>query len=129
MQYRKCELEMDMAQLFNLILCDPKFEELLKDLTHKKAKLAVIEAFDLLHSASGPRKEGGQKDLTSRGCMVVFLLQQLLVRLLTKRLMLLMTTESVILNRNKIPKSYLENYLSNQAHFSLVESITNYLHM
>ena len=51
---------------------------------------------------------------------------QVLVRLLTKRLMSLMTTEAVVLNRNKIPYSYLEHYLTNQAHFSLKEAITNY---
>ena len=88
--------------------------------------VAVTEAFNLLHVAPGPQEEEGQLDLTPEGCMVVSLLQQVLVRLLTKRLMNLMTTEAVVLNRNKIPYSYLEHYLRNQAHFSLKEAITNY---
>ena len=87
---------------------------------------AVTEAFNLLHSAPGHQGEGGQLDLTPEGCLVVSLLQQVLVRLLTKRLMNLMTTEAVVLNRNKIPYTYLEHYLSNQAHFSLKEAIKNY---
>lgn len=117
---------MDTAHVFNLIVCDPKFEGLLQNLTHQEAMQAVAEAFNLLHSAPAPQEEGGQLDLTPEGCMVVSLLQQILVRLLTKKLMNLMTTEAIILNRNKIPYSYLDNYLSNQAHFSLKEAITNY---
>jgi hypothetical protein len=117
---------MDTAHVFNLIVCDPKFEGVLQNLTHQDAMQAVTEAFNLLYSAPGPQEEGGQLDLTPEGCMVVSLLQQVLVRLLTKRLMNLMTTEAVILNRNKIPYSYLENYLSNQTHFSLKEVIANY---
>ena len=120
------ELRMDTAHIFNLIMCDPKYEGLLQTLTHHDAMQAVTEALNLLHVAPGPHEEGGQLDLTPEGCMVVSLLQQLLVRLLTKRMMNLMTTEAVILNRNKVPYSYLEHYLSNQAHFSLKEAITNY---
>ena len=117
---------MDTAHVFSLIRCDPKFEGLLQNLTHQEAMQAVSEAFNLLHTAPGPQEEGGQLDLTPEGCMVVSLLQQVLVRMLTKKLMNLMTTEAVILNRNKIPYSYLENYLSKQAHFSLKEAIANY---
>lgn len=125
-QYPMYELKQDAAHVFSLIVCDPKFEGLLQNLTHQDAMQAVAEAFNLLHTASGPHEEGGHLDLTPEGCMVVSILQQVLVRLLTKRLMNLMTTEAVILNRNKIPYTYLEHYLSNQAHFSLKEVIRNY---
>ena len=110
----------------SLVMCDPKFEGLLQSLTHHEAMQAVTEALNLLHSAPGPQDEGDQLDLTPEGCMVVSLLQQVLVRLVAKRLMNLMTTEAVILNRNKLPYSYLQNYLGNQTHFSLKEALTNY---
>lgn len=64
--------------------------------------------------------------LNPEGCMVISLLVQILVRFFTKKLMNLMTTEAVILHRDKIPSSYLEDYLSNQAHFSLKETIAKY---
>jgi len=57
---------------------------------------------------------------------VVALLQQWLVRYLCKRLMQLMTSEAFILYRNTLPSSYLKNYLSFQAHFSLQKLILNY---
>ena len=118
----------DAEHMFHLIKSDPKFDGLLQNLTHIEAMQAIVEAFNLLHSAPSPDhlEEGGQLDLTQEGCMIVALLQQMLVQLLTKRLMNLMTTEAVILNRNKIPYPYLEHYLSNQAHFSLKDIISNY---
>ena len=54
------------------------------------------------------------------------LLQQWLVRYLCKRLMQLMTSEAFILYRNVLPSSYLENYISFQAHFSLQKLILKY---
>ena len=62
-----------------------------------------------------------------QGCLVVQLLQQWLVRHLTKRMMQLMTSEAFTEHRSKIPSSYLENYLACQAHFSLKNLIDNYL--
>ena len=64
--------------------------------------------------------------MSLKGCLVVTLLQQWLVRYLCKRLMQLMTSEAFILNRNVLPSSYLENYISFQAHFSLKELILKY---
>ena len=54
------------------------------------------------------------------------LLQQWLVRHLTKRTMQLMTPEALTKYRKKIPTSYLENYLTHQAHFSLNRLIIKY---
>ena len=45
---------------------------------------------------------------------------------LTKRIMQLMTPEALIEHRKKIPSSYLENYLTHQAHFSLNRLINKY---
>lgn len=117
---------MDSEHVFHLIKCDAKFEGLLKNFTHQDAALAVIEAFNLLHTAPGPKKDGRYLDLTPDGCMVVSLIQQLLIRLLTRRLMNLMSAEAIVLNRNKIPYSYLKNYLRDQAHFSLKKTVRGY---
>ena len=57
---------------------------------------------------------------------MVALLQQWLVRHLCKRLMQLMTSEAFILYQNTLPSSYLKNYISFQAHFSLQELIIKY---
>ena len=62
-----------------------------------------------------------------QGCLVVLLLQQWLVRHLTKRMMQLMTLEAFTEHRSKIPYSYLESYLSHQSHFSLSSLIERYL--
>lgn len=128
LQYPMSEQMSDAAHVLYLISNDPKFDGLLQNLTHVDAMQAVAEGFNLLYSAPAPdhHDEGAQLDLTPEGCMVIALLQQMLVQLLTKRLMNLMTTEAVILNRNKIPYPYLEHYLNNQAHFSLKETINNY---
>lgn len=114
---------MDADCVFNVIKCVPKFRDLLKKLTHQDAMHAVAEVFNILHSAPGPEKN---VYLTPVGCLVVTLLQQVLVRFFIKKLMNIMTTEAVILHHNKIPHSYLENYLSNQTHFSLKDTITRY---
>ena len=64
--------------------------------------------------------------MSLEGCLVLALLQQWLVRYLCKRLMQLMTSEAFILNRNVLPSSYLENYISFQTHFSLKKLILKY---
>ena len=120
------ELAADAVHIFHLIVCDPKFEGLLQTMLHEEAMQAVADALNLLYAAPAPHEEGGQLDLTPEGCLAVSVLQQLLVCLLTKRVMQLMTTEAVILNRNKIPHSYLNHYLNCQAHFSLKEAVSNY---
>ena len=70
--------------------------------------------------------QDGTTQLSPKGCLVVALLQQWLVRYLCKRLMQLMTSEAFILYQNTLPSSYLENYISFQAHFSLKELILKY---
>ena len=120
------ELEMDAKHVYNIIGSDPKIKDVFQTLTHQNAHDAIVKAFDVLSTPLEPSsKLQKPKTLTPGACMVVSLLQQLLVRLFTKRLMLLMTTEAIILNRNRIPSTYLENYLCYQAHFSLRKNITN----
>ncbi len=127
LQYCFGEMEIDAECVFNIVGSDSKFEGILHNLTQQDAHCAVVEAFNILLTASEPTSKSPElTTLTSGACMVISLLQQLLVRIFTKRLMLLMTTEAVILNRNKIPSTYLENYLCYQAHFSLKKNITNF---
>ena len=114
---------MDTEQIFDLVTC----EDFLKRLTRKKAAQAVKDVFKILYTAPGPKKDREQViALTPEGSMVLSFIQQLLIRLLTKRLMNLMSAEAVVLHRNKIPESYLNNYICHQAHFSLKIAIKIY---
>ena len=127
MQCEVLELQLDTNHIFNLIKIDKKYANLLRNLPYREGMIAVTHALNLLYSAPPPGEEWGQRDLTPDGCMVVSILEQFFIRLFTKRLMNLMSAEAVILNRNKIPCTYLENYLSFQAHFSLKMAIENCL--
>lgn len=116
---------MDIAHIIKQICYkNTKFQGIMKKLDCKSAQQEIAKVFNLLHTAPGPDKDW-QDVLSPKGCMVVSIIQQLLVRLLIKQLMNIMTIESIILNRSKIPRSYLEHYLNNQAHFSLKEVIAN----
>ena len=115
---------MDSYHVFDLAMCE--FSDDIQELRVEDAKQAIIDAFEFLYTSRGPDKEGWQAYLNNRGYLVVFLLQHLLVRLFTKTIMNLMTTEALILNCSKIPQNYLENYLENQFHFSLKEAISSY---
>lgn len=96
-----------------------------ESLTHEDAMHAVVDAFDILYPDTAGQKDE-YLDLTPDGCLVVSIMEQIIVRFFIKRLMQLMTSEAVILNRNKIPQSYLHNYLKFQAHFSLKDTIKMY---
>lgn len=126
MQYPKNELELDAEHICSLIEYEQQFAERIKTLTHQEVKEAVIETFNLLFSAPGPHNADCEVYLTLEGSVIVSIVQQILIRLLTKRLMNLMTAEALIVNRNKLPSIYLWHYLSGQAHFSLKDTITNY---
>ena len=94
--------------------------------THKnKTNASISRAFCYILTCHS--LQGGATQLSPVGCLVVTLFQQWLVRHLCKQLMQLMTSEAFILYRNALPSSYLENYLSFQAHFSFQEFIIKYL--
>lgn len=114
-----------MESVFDLVLQDPKFKGLMQDFNHQIAAQAIPEAFNVLHSDVAP-DQGGHLDVSPEGCLMIALLQQWLVRHLCKRLMQLMTSEALILHRNKIPFSYMKNYLNFQTHFSLEYLIETY---
>ena len=87
----------------------------------------LLHLFNIFKHTSTSLQDGATQ-LSTEGCLVVTLLQQWLVRYLCKRLMQLMTSEAFILCRNVLPSSYLKNYISFQAHFSLKELILDYHH-
>ncbi len=91
------------------------------NMTHNTAAQAIPEAINVLHKVVV-----AGIDVTPEGCLVIALLQQWLVRFLTKRLMQMMTSEALILHRNKIPFSYLKNYLNFNTHFSLLNVVESY---
>lgn len=127
MQYCPQEMEKDSKYIFDLATkTDLHFNQIKQSLTHSGAKNAVIAAFNFLYTSNGPNKEGWQAYLNSTGYLVISLLQHLLVRLLTKKMMNLMMTEALILKCSKIPYTYLENYLESQFHFCFKEVIANY---
>ena len=83
--------------------------------------LGIEETFAMLYDRTGKTL-----DLHISSCLVLHVLEQLIIRILLKRLMQLMTTEAFILKRKVIPLSYLYNYLKFQTHFSLEKTIANY---
>ena len=124
-QYDHEEMKLDSDYLFEMAKCDPKFSTIIMELSHEVARQAVIDAFNFLCTVNEPGRIQTHH-LNTASYMVVFLLQHLLVRYLTKKMMNLMTTEGFILNCNKIPYTYLRSYLDNQTHFSLKEAITRH---
>ena len=124
-QYTEDDFKLDVDAVFELVLQDPKFKGLMQDMTHNAASLAIPEAMNVLHKAVASDR-GEHLDVTPEGCLVIALLQQWLIRFLTKRLMQMMTSEALILHRNKIPFSYLKNYLNFHTHFSLLNLVESY---
>ncbi len=83
--------------------------------------IALEEAFCVMYDNSNKFQ-----DLQHEGCLVICVLEQMMVRILLKRLMQVMMIEAVIEKRNAVPLSYIYNYLKFQTHFSLKETITDY---
>ena len=97
----------------------------MQNMTHLSAAEAISEVIKVLHSDIGT-DEREHLDVSPEGCLVIALVQQWLIRHLCKRLMQLMTPEALIIQRNKIPSSYLMNYLNFQSHFSLRSLVEGY---
>ena len=119
------EVQLDADHLLNLIQSDSVCDYQMELLDHHQAAEAVVDSFNVLFTAPKPSDER-PLNLTAEENLVVCFFQQWLVRYFCKRLMQLMTSEALILNRNKIPSSYLVNYLSYQSHFSLKELVNRY---
>ena len=78
---------------------------------------AVTEAFNCLHD---PRAEINiHQDVSVNALLIISAVTQFLVRLLCKRLMQLMTSDSLCVHHRRVPASYIQAYLNYQNHFSL----------
>ena len=120
---------MDADHLFPLVLDNnPTFEGAFKSLTSETANAAINEAMHVLHTASSPNDNSVRlREMSQEACLVVSILQQWLIRHFCKNLMQLMTPEAICLHRRKIPSSLIDNYLTNQQHFSLKKLIEHHL--
>lgn len=78
---------------------------------------AVVEAFDALHDPHAPMNIN--QDVSINALLVVSAVTQLLVRMLCRKVMQLMTSDSLCVHHRKVPTPYIQNYLNHQCHFSL----------
>ena len=119
---------MDAEHLFLLASKDAMFEGALESVTIDSVNDVVNEAMCVLHRAPNPQEEYSVSgDISPEAYLVVFLLQQWFIRHLCKTLMQLMTPEAFCLHRKKIPTSLIDNYLTNQQHFSLKKLIEHHI--
>lgn len=117
------EFNHDVKHLFALVKNDSFLDDVLSDMSHQRATDAVSEAINFIYTAESDHQE---KVISSEVCIIISLLQQWFVRYLCKKLLQLLTPEALIVNRSKIPSSYVTDYLSYQSHFSLKELIKSY---
>ena len=107
----------DSDWIFQHLLKDERFEQVLK--TGINVEGAVGEAFDILHGAEVI------DEVTDESCFVIAVLTQWLTCYLTKRILQLMTPESLILNENLLPSHYIHAYLNTTEHFNLLQLINS----
>lgn len=126
------ELEHDMREVLNQVLRDSEFSDLIllmrsdsyNDITGDVHK-AVVEAFDCLHD---PHAEANiHQNVSISALLVISAVAQLLVCLLCKRVMQLMSSNSLCVYHHKIPTSYTQSYLNYQNHFNLKRLIESHL--
>ena len=84
LQYTEDEFKLDTEAVFELVLRDPKFKGVMTNMTHDIAAQAIPEAINVLHKDIAADR-GEHVDVTPEGCLVIALLQQWLVRFLTKK--------------------------------------------
>ncbi len=122
MQCDSQEFELDLNSLVEVIETNEKLRDLLPGMSEQAVLHGLSEAFEYLRCA----QEDTSSVLSTPACLVISLLHQYIVRYFCKHLMQLMTPESVISNRRKIPSSYIENYLLHQSHFGLKDLLVKY---
>ena len=119
---------MDAKHLFSLLDNDAEFVGVLNSLSLETPNSIVNEALNLLHTAPDPNEKAVfTTEISEEACLVVSIMQQWLICHLSKTLMQLMTPEAICLHHKKIPTSLVENYLTNQHHFSLKKLIEYHL--
>ena len=119
---------MDGNHLFPMQANDAKFEGALDLLSIDTINVTVNEAMHILHKHPNPNEHGvATSEMSHQACFVIFILQQWLIRHLCKNVMQLMTPEGVCLHHKKIPTSLIDDYLTNQHHFSLKKLVQHHL--
>lgn len=114
---------MDLESLFQVLETNAKLRDTLPVLSQEVAIRGIHDAFEALQNVPDNALLG---TLSTPACLVISLLQQYIVRHLCKHMMQLMTPESLISNRKKIPSSYIENYLVHQKHFSFKDLLVKH---
>jgi hypothetical protein len=112
--FTRDEIAADAEVVMQLVSRDSQFAGQLSALTHEEVLVAIPEALRGLYHANK-----GRTDLSINACMVISVFLQWFVRHLCKRLMQLMTTESLTSCYRSLPHSYTESYLKHQSHFNL----------
>ena len=116
----------DVKELFSFIAQEPLLEGEIKCLDRLAIVQSIQYVMDILMTAPPPDEKEKIFDITPNLCLVLTLLYQWLVRYCCKKLMQLMTPEALILHHQRIPFSYIKNYLSYQSHFCLKGLIENH---
>lgn len=112
-------MQSDADQLFDAILRDKEFSQLISQINHGNALAVVDEALHVLFHGPHPNNMDALIAIYEDACLVISLMVQWLVSYLCKRLMQLLTPEAFIVHLSQIPKYYRESYLQLQEHFSL----------
>ena len=112
-------MQSDADQLFDAILRDKEFSQLISQINHGNALAVVDEALHVLFHGPHPNNTDALIAIYEDACLVISLMVQWLVSYLCKRLMQLLTPEAFIVHLSQIPKYYRESYLQLQEHFSL----------
>ena len=116
-QYNIEELKMDSEYLFHLLCRDSAFKEAYETLTIDSVQQALPKTLQILRTSQ--RECSIPTQMSPEINLVMDLIEQWLVHHMTKQLMQLMTTESIIVHREYIPAVYIDNYLTYQQHFSI----------
>ena len=109
----------DADQLFDAILRDKEFSQLISQINHGNASAVVDEALHVLFHGPHPNNKDALIAIYEDACLVISLMVQWLVCYLCKRCMQLFTPEGLIAHLHLTPKYYVQSYLQLQEHFSL----------
>ena len=122
-QFSDDELAVDGDHIFQVLLKEEQFKAMWIQLNEEDTAALVDEALHLLHHAPASNGKDSPVEIYDDSCMVIVVLLQWLISYLCKRLMQLLTPEALIVQADKIPTYYLQNYLDFQEHFCLKDLV------
>ena len=115
-------MELDIKSIFHFICSNAYFDEYIKEVNDKSAADAREKAVFILNSM----KQEDRPTIPKGASMIISLTLQWIVRHLCKALMQVMTPEAVVIFDQKIPSTYIVNYLKHQQHFHLRKLINQH---